>query len=83
MSLLLSTSTRSQTCHGGFSRAAEQPVPEHLMVCGSCCRELEPTLSTREQLVASVPSSDTQSATEMDNEEVNSGTYSLQRREDI
>lgn len=77
----LSTSTRSQTPHGGFSRNAEQPVPEQLTMCGSCCRELEPTLSTREQMAPSAPSASKQLATEMDNEEANSGTYNLQRKE--
>lgn len=64
--------------HGGYSRTVEQSLPEQLTVCGSCCRELEPILSTKEQLTLVVPSTDKQLATEMDNEETNSGTNNLQ-----
>lgn len=78
LSWLLSTITRNQVSQGGLESTAEQPVPEQFTVTGPCCREEEPRLRISEQLPLSAPSPDEQSATIMDREEANSGTYSLE-----
>lgn len=79
LSSLLSTTTRNQVSQGGLERDAEQPIPEQFTVTGRCCREVEPSLRTREQFPLSAPSSNEQSATETEREEANSGTYNLRQ----